>query len=72
MKGGVVVTGASTGIGAAIAQELAGRGSRVFGTVRRPEDGAALEGAGVNPVRMDVTDGESIMRARALVEQARS
>ena len=57
MKGGVVVTGASTGIGAAIAQELAGRGSRVFGTVRRPEDGAALEGAGVTPVPMDVTDG---------------
>ena len=57
MKGGVVVTGASTGIGAAIAQELAGRGFRVFGTVRRPEDGAALEGAGVTPVPMDVTDG---------------
>ena len=70
MKGGVVVTGASTGIGAAIAQELAGRGFGVFGTVRRPEDGAGLDGAGVNPVRMDVTDGESIMRARALVEQA--
>jgi len=70
VKGGVVVTGASTGIGAAIAQELAGRGFRVFGTVRRPEDGAALEGAGVTPVRMDVTDGDSIVRARALVEQA--
>src|SRR5207244_1785125 len=62
--------GAATCSGAAMAQELAGRGSRVFGTVRRPEDGAALEGAGVNPVRMDVTDGDSILRARALVEQA--
>jgi NAD(P)-dependent dehydrogenase (short-subunit alcohol dehydrogenase family) len=67
---GVVVTGASSGIGAAIATELAGRGFRVFGTVRRAEDGAALERAGVTPVRMDVTDGESIARARAEVKRA--
>ncbi len=53
---GVVVTGASTGIGAAIARHLAGRGFRVFGTVRRAEDEAALERAGVTAVRMDVTD----------------
>lgn len=65
---GVVVTGASTGIGAAIARDLAGRGFRVFGTVRRPEDAAALERDGVSPVRMDVTDTESIARARLEVE----
>jgi len=67
---GVVVTGASTGIGAAIARHLAGRGFRVFGTVRRPEDEAALEGAGVTAVRMDVTDTASIARAREQVERA--
>jgi NAD(P)-dependent dehydrogenase (short-subunit alcohol dehydrogenase family) len=67
---GVVVTGASTGIGACCARYLAGRGFRVFGTVRRPEDDAALAAAGVTPVRMDVTDGASIVRARAEVERA--
>lgn len=65
-----MVTGASTGIGACIARELAGRGFRVFGTVRRPEDGAALERAGVTPVRMEVTEAESIARARAEIERA--
>jgi len=67
---GVVVTGASTGIGAAIVRHLAGRGFRVFGTVRRPEDEAALERAGVTAVRMDVTDTVSIARAREHVERA--
>ena len=43
MNRGVVVTGASTGIGAAIARHLAGRGFRVFGSVRRVEDEAALD-----------------------------
>ena len=64
------MTGSSSGIGAAIAQELAGRGFRVFGTVRRPEDEAGLEVAGVTPVRLDVTDGDSVARARTVVEQA--
>jgi NAD(P)-dependent dehydrogenase (short-subunit alcohol dehydrogenase family) len=66
----VVVTGASTGIGAAIARHLTGRGFRVFGTVRRAEDGMALERDGVTAVRMDVTDTASIARARAEVERA--
>jgi len=67
----VVVTGASTGFGAAIARHLAGRrgGFRVFGTVRRAEDEAALERAGVTAVRMDVTDSASIARAREQVER---
>ena len=70
MNRGVVVTGASTGIGAAIARHLAGRGFRVFGTVRRAEDEVALARDGVTPVRMDVTDTASIMRARGEVERA--
>ena len=65
-----MVTGASSGIGACSARDLAARGFHVFGTVRRPEDGAALERAGVTPVRMDVTDGASIAAARAGVERA--
>src|SRR3981081_845703 len=67
VNGGVVVTGASTGFGAAIARHLTGRGFRVFGTVRRAEDEAALARAGVTAVRMDVTDTASIAGAREQV-----
>jgi NAD(P)-dependent dehydrogenase (short-subunit alcohol dehydrogenase family) len=45
----VVMTGASSGIGAAIVGELARRGFRVFGGVRRAGDAARLERAGVTP-----------------------
>lgn len=65
----MLVTGASSGIGAAIARHLAGRGFRVFGTVRRAADGAALARDGVTPVEMDVTDTESIARGRREVER---
>ncbi len=64
------MTGASSGIGASIARELAGRGFRVFGTVRRESDAAALARAGMTPVLMDVTDQPGIARARAEVERA--
>src|SRR5438552_11501803 len=70
MSGSVVVTGVSSGIGAAIARHLAVRGFRVFGTVRRAEDGAVIAKDGVTPVRMDVTDEASIARARDEVTQA--
>ncbi len=61
--GAVLVTGASTGIGAAAALHLAALGHRVFAGVRRIEDGAALQrrgGALIVPVLMDVTDAASI------------
>src|SRR3989442_8745269 len=72
VRGGVVVTGASTGFGAAMARRVAVRrgGFRVLGTVRRAEDEAALERAGVSAVRMDVTDSAGIARAREQVERA--
>lgn len=63
----VVVTGASTGIGRESARRLAGNGFRVFGTVRREKDAAALRSEGVIPVFMDVTDGGSICSARDAV-----
>jgi NAD(P)-dependent dehydrogenase (short-subunit alcohol dehydrogenase family) len=68
---GVLVTGASSGIGAAVARELAAGGEfTVFGTIRRPEDAAPLASRGVVPVRMDVTDAHSIAAARVEVERA--
>ena len=70
MHGAVLVTGASSGIGAAIARHLAARGFRVFGTVRLAGDGAVVATDGVTPVRMDVTDAASIARARDEVTRA--
>ncbi|WP_046497475.1 SDR family oxidoreductase [Streptomyces odonnellii] len=57
----VLITGASKGIGRAIAVELAKRGHRVIATARRPETLADL------PVdrrlRLDVTDQDSVDQA---------
>ncbi|MFF4594259.1 SDR family oxidoreductase [Amycolatopsis sp. NPDC001319] len=54
----VLITGASKGIGRAIAIELAGRGHRVIATARRPE---ALADLPVDQrLRLDVTDQESV------------
>ncbi len=69
MIGGVVVTGASSGIGAAIVSALRSTGFTVIGTVRRDEDKAALEANDVLPVVMDVTDVSSIARAMRIVDQ---
>lgn len=55
-----LVTGASRGIGAAIAQELAQRGVKVIGTATTPEGaakvGAALAAAGGTGIALDVND----------------
>lgn len=66
---GVVVTGASTGIGLAACRELVVYGFTVFGTVRRQEDEAALRELGATPLRLDVTDPASIRAAREQVER---
>src|SRR3954454_1529325 len=66
MTGGVVVTGASTGIGNACALHLDRIGFRVFAGVRRDEDAERLRSQGsdrLRPVEIDVTDSESIRRA---------
>ena len=52
----VVVTGASSGIGAATARELARRGFYVLAGVRRSEDGDALRAANLEPLLLDITD----------------
>jgi NAD(P)-dependent dehydrogenase (short-subunit alcohol dehydrogenase family) len=55
-----VVTGASTGIGAATARELARRGFHVLAGVRRDRDADAIRGPGVEPVIIDVTNPNHI------------
>lgn len=61
----VLVTGASTGIGRTCCRHLAERGWRVFGSVRREEDAAALRDEdGVEPLLFDVTDTGGIAAAK--------
>jgi len=69
----VVVTGASTGIGAACAHNLDARGFRVFAGVRKQADAdriAALGSARLEPLSLDVTDAESIAEAARCVDAA--
>jgi NAD(P)-dependent dehydrogenase (short-subunit alcohol dehydrogenase family) len=69
----VVITGASSGIGAACALHLAGLGHRVFAGVRREEDGEALRARGgerITPLPLDVTASDQIEAAAAAVQEA--
>ena len=62
----VVITGASSGIGAACALALDTLGYRVFACVRHPADGERLQrqaGPRLMPIRLDVTDSASIAAA---------
>ena len=66
----VVITGASTGIGAGCAIGCARHGMTVFAGVRDLKAGEALQakgGAAIIPLALDVTDGESIKRAAETV-----
>lgn len=71
-KQAVVITGASTGIGASCAHLLAALGFTVFAGVRSEKDGTALQvGASdrVIPIILDVTLPESIEAAVATVTE---
>jgi NAD(P)-dependent dehydrogenase (short-subunit alcohol dehydrogenase family) len=68
----VVVTGASTGIGAACALDCVRRGMTVFAAVRDPLAGeklAAQAGPLLIPITLDVTDEPSIARSLAVVQE---
>ncbi|WP_419826426.1 SDR family oxidoreductase [Sphingomonas sp.] len=56
----VVVTGASRGIGAATARELARRGYHVLAGVRSDDDVRALKDSNLEPVLLDITDEAEI------------
>ena len=55
-----IITGASTGIGAATAHELAGRGYHVLAGVRRDRDADAIRGPGIEPLIIDITNPDHI------------
>lgn len=61
-----IITGASSGIGAATARELAGRGFHVLAGVRRERDAEAILGPGIEPVIIDITQPDNI---RALADR---
>ncbi len=68
----VVITGASTGIGAACTIHLDRLGYRVFAGVRKTVDGLALQkdcSDRLVPIELDVTDLSTIQKAHALVSK---
>lgn len=52
----IVVTGASTGMGASAARGLARQGFHVLAGVRRDRDADAIRSAGIEPVILDITE----------------
>ena len=69
----VVITGASTGIGAACALHLDRLGWRVFAGVRKQADAEAIRAQGsprLTPISLDVTDTVSLSTAASAVAGA--
>jgi NAD(P)-dependent dehydrogenase (short-subunit alcohol dehydrogenase family) len=67
----VLITGCSSGIGRQAARRFAGAGYRVFASMRRPDDGAALreeavaQGWALSTPALDVTSDEGVTAAVA-------
>jgi NAD(P)-dependent dehydrogenase (short-subunit alcohol dehydrogenase family) len=66
-SGTILITGASSGIGAYCARALKRDGWRVFATARRQEDLSALEADGIESFYLDYTQPESIHACVAAV-----
>ena len=63
----VLITGCSSGIGAAAARALQARGWRVFATARQADDVARLKAEGLESLILDLDDSASIRAAVAAV-----
>jgi NAD(P)-dependent dehydrogenase (short-subunit alcohol dehydrogenase family) len=66
----VLITGCSSGIGHATAEQLMSRGWKVYATARRPESIADLEAKGCKTLALDVTDEPSMSAAVSAVTEA--
>ena len=64
-----IVTGASSGIGAATTRELAQRGFHVLAGVRREQDADALRAPGIEPLILDITNPDHIRALAARVDE---
>lgn len=63
-KQSILITGCSSGIGLAVAQDLQKLGYQVFATCRKPEDVAKIKNLGIrHAYQLDVTDTNSINQA---------
>ena len=69
MSKSILITGCSSGIGAAMASELHRRGHQVYATARRPDSLAPLAEQGIATLQPDVNDDASIAAAMAAVEE---
>lgn len=69
----VLITGTSTGIGLACAQDLDKLGFHVFAGVRKEEDGETVKSQTsdrVTPVIVDVTDADAVAQAATTIDEA--
>ena len=66
----ILITGASSGIGYDAATALAAEGHKVYAAARRVEMMEPLKAMGITPVRMDVTDEQSMVDGvKAVLDQ---
>ncbi len=70
MTRSILITGCASGIGRDAALTLSQKGCRVFATCRQEKDCAAFRAEGIESVRLDYTDPDSIEAALAQVLDA--
>lgn len=65
----ILITGCSSGIGAAMARAFHARGEKVYASARRPDALASLAKEGIATLALDVNNDDSIAAAFAQIEQ---